>query len=68
MHKEICYCSKRLLDVDKATYAVELYGVVRPMCFTSCYAKFRERAALNNELKIREWAARSAEVGSWNGA
>jgi hypothetical protein len=68
MHQELCYCSKRLLDVNKATYAVELYGVVRPMCFTSCYATYRERAALKDELQRREWAARSVEVGSWNGA
>jgi hypothetical protein len=68
MHQELCYCSKRLLDVDKATYAVEVYGVARPMCAAACYALFHERAALKNELQRREWAARNAEVGSWNGA
>jgi len=68
MHEELCYCSKRLLDLNNVTYAVEIYGVVRPMCFASCYALFLERAALKNELQRREWAARSAEVGSFQGA
>lgn len=56
--EELCFCSKRIIDVQNASYAALVHGIVRPMCQHACYQMYLERCALKADLERREWAAR----------
>ena len=54
----LCWCDKKLVDVQSASFVTLINGIVRPLCSHACWERFQERCELKADLQRREWATR----------